>query len=158
MKEQFTRWFCGDGGAVHFAEVLWDACQKWDDAWDGDGNRVAIDNLLAWVAFGKEYHPFFLRNSALLRPALLQMWLSWQAANGLEATRQSDDDIAKAYMLRAGFYQVLHVMAWITGGTDHARVVGPEIFRAYGETLSDLRREFPLMPSAAQPKEGRFDA
>lgn len=160
MKELMLQWFCGNTAAVHFAEAVWDAAQKWDDMWDSEKpDRVANDDMLVWMAFSIDYHPFFMQHAAILRPVLLQMWLSWQGANALEATRQTEDDIAKAYMLRAGYYQMLHMMAWLIGGTAHARAMGPHIYRAYGETLADLRAEFPLFPSTPrQPEEGRFDA
>lgn len=138
MNDNFPRWFCGDEDACAFALVLWNAIQEWDDLHD-EGKCENHNALLSWLAFGKEYTPYFSANAHVLRPALLMMYLSWRAANVLE--RGSRDDVSKAYMLRAAFYQVLHVMAWLAGGDDHAAAVGPEIYRAYGETLDGLIEE-----------------
>lgn len=139
MNDDFPRWFCGDEAACGFAAMLWTAIQEWDDLHD-EGRCSNPDALLSWLAFGKEYTPYFAANAHVLRPALLVMYLSWRAANVLE---QGDEgDVVKAYMLRAAFYQVLHVMAWLAGGDDHAAAVGPEIYRAYGETPAELWREF----------------
>lgn len=138
MNEFFPRWFCNDERACDFAAALWTAIQEWDDLHD-EGRCKNHNALLSWLAFGKEYTPYFAENAHILRPALLVMYLSWRAANVLE--RGSRDDVAKAFMLRAAFYQVLHVMAWIAGGDDHAADVGPEIYRAYGETIEDLAQE-----------------
>lgn len=138
MNELFSKWFKDDEAAIMFARVLWTAMQEWDDLHD-DGKCENHNSLLSWLAFGKEYTPYFAANSHILRPALLIMYLSWRAANTLE--RGSRDDCDKAFMLRAAFYQVLHVMAWIAGGDDWAAEVGPEIYRSYGETAQGLWEE-----------------
>jgi hypothetical protein len=138
MEEHLREWFCGDESAVHFAAQLWRACHEWDDL--EDEGKCDHNSLLQWWAFGKEYHPFFSAHAALLRPSLLTMALSWEAANVLD---HEPDHIAQAYMLRAAIYQVWHLMAWIVGGGDHARKVGPAIYRFYGEheTLDQLKEE-----------------
>lgn len=139
LNDEFPRWFCGDEGACEFAATIWSVTQEWDDLID-EGTTPNVNALLSWLAFGKEYTPYFAAHAHILRPALLQLYLSWRAANVLE--RGSSLDREKAFMLRAGFYNVLHVMAWLAGGDDHAAAVGPEIYRAYGETLADLEKEF----------------
>ena len=138
MTETLFRIFKGDTGAVDFANVLWSAIQEWDDLHD-EGKCQNHNALLSWLAFGKEYTPFFAAHSHIMRPALLQMYLGWQTANTLE--RGSRDDVNKAYMLRAGYYQVLHMMAWIIGGDLWAAEVGPEIYRLYDETADGLWAE-----------------
>lgn len=139
LNDRFNEWFCGDADAVQFAVTLWEAIQQWDDLHD-EGKCENHNALLSWLAFGKEYTPYFAQNAHILRPALLMMYLSWRAANVLE--RGDMRDVEKAFMLRAAFYQVLHVMAWIAGGDDHAASVGPAIYREYGETPQQLWGEF----------------
>ena len=139
FRDKFVEWFKGDAGAVEFAEHLWEAAQKWDDIED-EGGCDSANSLLAWLAFGKEYTPFFAVNSHLLRPAMLTMYLQWTAANTLE--HGDRNDVNKAYMLRASLYTVFHVMAWITGGEKWAVEVGPDIYRTYGETADELWKEF----------------
>lgn len=138
MKDNFRRWFKDDEDAVHFALSMWQAAQEWDDIED-EGRCENHNALLAWLAFGKEYHPFFVQHSHILRPSLLQMYLNWRAANVLD--HGDRNDVAKAYMLRAGIYSVWHMMAWIIGGNDWAEEVGPEIYRSYGETPQDIWSE-----------------
>ena len=137
LESEFSRWFKGDAAAVDFAVQLWHAAQEWDDYEDeGQGdNRV-----FAWLAFGKEYHPFFMRHSHILRPAMLMMNLQWTAANVMDHGDKAD--VSKSYMLRAGIYSVWHVMAWLCGGHDWAAEIGPEIYRQYKETPEDLWKEF----------------
>jgi len=138
FEDRLSHWFRGHADAVHFAMTVWEVAQSWDDLKD-TGSSDQIENALSWLAFGKEYNPFFAQNAGILRPALLQMYLQWQAANSLE--RGSDADVEKAWMLRAGYYGVLHTIAWMIGGDGWARRVGPDIYRTYGETLADFKKE-----------------
>lgn len=139
MNDRFRRWFCGDENAATFAEQMWTALQEWDDIED-EGRCEDHNGLMSWLAFGKEYSPFFAAHSHMLRPAFLSLYLKWTAANVLDhGTKQ---DVEKSYMLRAEYYGLLHLMAWICGGDAHARAVGPEIYRSYGETVDDLLKEF----------------
>ena len=132
-----TRWFCGDADAVNFAVCLWHGAQAWDDLEDeGSADHNA---LISWMAFTKEYHPFFARHGSIMRPAMLSMYLKWRVANVLD--RGTRDDVAKSYMLRAGLYDVWHLMAWLTGGEAWAAEVGPEIYREYSETPDSLWKE-----------------
>ena len=93
FRDLFARWFKGDAGAIEFADHLWTASQEWDDLED-DGACHNHNSLLSWLAFGKEYTPFFAQNSHILRPAMLTMYLQWRAANVLE--RGDRLDVSKA--------------------------------------------------------------
>ena len=137
MNDRFRDWFKGDEAACHFAETLWTAAQEWDDLED-EGR--CDDRLLPWLAFGKEYHPFFHQHAHILRPIMLNMYLQWRAANVLD--RGSRSDVGKSYMLRAGIYGVWHAIAWIVGGDQWAVEIGPEIYRSYGETPDEIWQEF----------------
>lgn len=139
MNDRFVVWFKGDEEAVQFALSLWSAMQEWDDLHD-EGQCENHNALLSWLAFGKEFTPYFARNAHLLRPALLGVYLAWTASNELD--RGSREDVEKSYMLRAGIYGVWHLMAWIAGGDDWAVKVGPEIYRSYGETADEIWKEF----------------
>lgn len=139
LNDHFAVWFKGDNEACTFAAQLWTAAQEWDDLHD-EGSCENHNALLSWLAFGKEYTPYFARHAQILRPVFLTVYLQWRAANVLE--RGDEGDVAKAYMLRAGLYSMWHVMAWIAGGDDWAAEVGPEIYRSYGETPAELWKEF----------------
>lgn len=138
FNDLLARWLHGDGAAIGFVLQTWDAVQRWDDL--EDEGQTDHNPLLSWLAFGKEYQPFFAAHSQLLRPAMLQVYLQWRAANVLD--RGDRLDVAKSYMLRAQFYGVIHLCAWIIGGDDWAAEVGPEIWRSYGETPEDIWKEF----------------
>jgi len=139
MNEAFRSWFKGDEAACQYAEMLWTAIQEWDDLED-EGKCEKQNSLLAWLAFGKEYQPFFAQNSHILRPAFLSLYLKWTASYVLD--RGDESDVCKSYMLRAGYYDVLHLIAWICGGDEWAVQVGPEIYRSYGETPKEIWKEF----------------
>lgn len=137
LRPLFSEWFLGDAGAIRFASDLWVAAQEWDDLHDeGRGNHNAVLN---WLGFEAMRDPFLSANSHVLKPALLQMYLDWTAANALE--KGEEDDIAKAWVLRAGLYRVFHVVSWLIGGHEHALKCGPEIWRTYGETKQDFAEE-----------------
>lgn len=139
MNDRFRVWFKGDEEACTFAEQLWTALQEWDDLHD-EGRCENHNALLSWLAFGKEFTPYFARHAHILRPIFLSVYLQWRAANVLD--RGDEGDVVKAYMLRAALYSMWHMMAWIAGGDDWAAEVGPEIYRSYGETPAELWKEF----------------
>lgn len=138
LSDHFREWFRGNADAVAFAENAWSAAQDWDDL--EDEGRTRHNPLLFWLAFGKEYLPYFRAHADILRPVMMSVALQWSVANAYEAGRRSLD---KAFMLRAGIYGLFHTIALIEGGFDWAEQVGPMIYDMYAETLDDLRKEFP---------------
>lgn len=136
LEDHFHVWFRGDAAAVRFARAMWDVSQLWDDVVD---ERQASPVLLQWLAFGMDRDPFFMRHAADLKPAMRSVYLQWTTANVLE--QGVGDDIAKAFVLRAGIYGLWHFMAELVGGMDWAIEIGPEIWRQYGETLADFMLE-----------------
>lgn len=136
LEDRFREWFKGDADAVQFASLLWSATQEWDDV--KDEGQAPSDALMFWLSFGMEVDPFYSRFAHLMRPCLMSSYLRWQASNVLD---HEPDQVAKSYMLRAGIYDVWHMMAFIVGGHDWAVEIGPAIYREYGETVDELRKE-----------------
>ena len=139
FADKLGGWFRGNQDAVDFALCLYEAIQQWDDIED-EGQCEDHNAMIAWWAFDKEHMPFFARNAATLRPVLHLMYLQWRAANVLDHGTRADVD--KSYMLRAAFFGVLHMIAAISGGTQWAVEIGPEIYREYAETTDSLWKEF----------------
>lgn len=137
-NDPFPHWFKGDEAACDFAHNIWNVSQSWDDMLD-EGKSANINNVMQWIMFKKDDHPFFADYARILTPAMLVVFLQWQAANTLE--KGGEADVEKAYMLRGGIYSLYLVMAWIIGGNNWAAEIGPEIYRAYGETLTDFKKE-----------------
>jgi hypothetical protein len=127
----------GNEDAVAFATNALIASHDWDDL--EDEGRTAHNPLICWLAFGKEYDPYFRRHSDILRPIMLSAYLQWSVANAFEAKREY---IERSYMLRVGLMGLFHMIAFIEGGHDWAEQIGPKIYKADAETLDDLRKEF----------------
>lgn len=138
MREALSDWFLGNEDAIELACELFDLAQQWDDVVD-EGDTSKANPVLSYLGFRLNYRPFFARHENLLRPALLIAYLGWRDANVLERGDEADKE--KAFMLRAGIYDVFALMAWIIGGEDHSARVGPSIRRAYAERLADFLRE-----------------
>lgn len=139
MAPAVEKWLLGDPNAVYFVRCLWEAAQLWDDLEDKDNGEVDHNAVLSWLAFEELRNDWIAANAHVLKPAVLRMYLDWTAANTLE--RGSKDDKRKAYVLRASFWGVIHTLAWLVGGDVHARSIGPEIWRAYGQTLPQFLQE-----------------
>lgn len=142
------KWFLGDEEAVAFAGKLWQAAQIWDDIID-EGDTSQTNDLIQWLVWGVHLDPFYQRYEAWLKPAMLQMYLQWRDANVLE--RGTAEDVEKAWMLRAGVWGVFGLIAWLVGGEEHSKTVGPEIWRGYGETKQNILKEFGQCHSQQQP-------
>jgi hypothetical protein len=134
----FDAWFLGNADAIELANLLYDLAQQWDDVID-EGDVSKANSVLSFLAFRLNYLPFFAAHDYLLRPALLVSYLNWRDANVLEKGDEADKE--KAFMLRAGIYDVFSLMAWIIGGEIHSQTVGPSIRRAYSERLADYMAE-----------------
>lgn len=132
------RWMRGNAAAVRLAADLIEVAHFIDDLIDGDfvpparAARLARLMLLEIPA-----NAFYRENFSFLQPLLAQCWLQWQSSNVMEK-EQKPGDREKCYMLRASLYGLIHGMAVVVGGLDWAEEVGPEIYRAYGETMENF--------------------
>jgi len=116
------------------------ALHTWDDLIDKDPatpeeiNQAFLDCL------------FFIPESQLwdvtLRANLFNVYLRWQDANTIEANPEStDNDLAMAWMLRAGVYDIFVLIAAKLYGTAWAQQIGPDVRKFYGETLEQFIQE-----------------
>ena len=139
LSEHFKRWFKGDEEARRFALALWQAVQSWDDVID-NRDTSQVNSVVSFFAFEVERYPFYQVHCRWLKPALIQAYLSWEAANALEA-QPSGDDLNKAYVLRAQIYSVFHLMAWLIDA-DHGVELSADVWRSYSERFQDCSGEF----------------
>jgi hypothetical protein len=128
--------------AVSFLLTLWDLLQGLDD-WMDDTPTQKSDRLRTiWIAIvGLNAHPFFRKNDVGLLPAVGLMVLKWQAANVVETGREVDQ-LPKAYIWRAGYYDVVLQVVLIVHGPLAALDLAPTVLRMYGERLEDYLKEF----------------
>lgn len=119
---------------------VWRAIQVYDDVADGD--TVARDDLdrTIWASLvGLQINPFHMQNAASLVPVLALQILKWQASDVIE--RRGDAD-ARSYMWRAGYYDLVLLVALMIHGPEKATALGPIIMQMYGETFEDYMKEF----------------
>jgi len=140
LKEHLLN-IIGDKDAVSMCMQLWDVIQVWDDLTDGDPvSKEDIHAAFITSLIELPKNPFYAAFANELRPLLMSSILQWRVANEFEKGAE-DNDLNKAYMLRANFYNVVHYCAYIIYGADGAENVGPSILRLYGETLSEFKEE-----------------
>ena len=142
MTDALTRWFQGNGYAVRLALDIWSVIQVWDDLVDKDSEVGSdeINETFRKLIYTIPSNPFYAEHAHEFAPILHDMMIRWQIANTLEE-EQSDGDLEKAWMLRAGVYQVFVYIASKAVDPVWAAIVGPEIWRSYGETLPDFIAE-----------------
>lgn len=121
--------------AVVFVMKLWESIQFLDDVKDGDELKD-VDRNIYRVLVELPCDPFFQRNSAAIGPAMAVAFHKWRAANWAESQRT---DLDRAYMWRAGFYDVVLLCFVLTMPPDD---VPTEALMLYGETREDYVKEF----------------
>ena len=135
-------WFREDQDAVRLGVDLWNVMQVWDDLID-NRDEVPSDNInevFRRLIYDIPTNPFYAANAHELAPLLHSTMMQWQVANRFES-EQKDGDLHKAWMLRAGVYQLFVYIAALAVDSTWASVVGREIWRTYGETLEDFVEE-----------------
>lgn len=141
FEQHFTRWFFGDKNAVGYCLELVQISHVWDDLKDGDDpSRDRIDAAFEALLLDVPTNPFFAAHAGALTTMHRSVILQWHTANAFETARE-EPQLPKAYMLRAGLFQIFHMVAALKGGMTWARQLGPEIWRAYDETLEDVTQE-----------------
>lgn len=132
----------GTEDAVVFCGLLGEISQVLDDLVDGD-KAVAEDEIeraffLALIELPR--NPFYARHYAALNPMIQAAFAAWQDANVLE--RGNDHDKTLAFVLRDMLTDVAVACAYLIGGYEWAREVGPDIRRFFhDETLGTYLRE-----------------
>lgn len=124
--------------AQAFLLALWDAIQGLDDWHDG----TPADTFPAiWACLVQlPGNPFLAANATVLIPVMANMVLKWVAANAVEDARDQDQ-LDKAYVWRAGYYDVVLQTVLIVHGKD-AKDMAVHVMKLYGETREEYRGEF----------------
>jgi hypothetical protein len=139
LTRAFDRWFKGNEVAARFCADMTEIAHTWDDLVDADKPvpSAAADRIFRKMVLEVPANEFYRAHFGFLHPVMVMVWGQWSAANVMEA-KPLRGDREKAFMLRASLYQLFHACAVICGGLDWASLIGPEIYRFYGESLESF--------------------
>lgn len=127
--------------AVAFCMDVVAIAHAWDDLVDKDKDlsTAQINDAFFHAMFGIRMNPFYQKYQAYIEPVMINAILQWQDANTLETG--TDHEKHMAYMLRASILQLFNFCAYLVGGFQYAREVGPAMRNLYEETLESFMEE-----------------
>lgn len=126
--------------AVQWLLDLYHAFQIFDDFADGDAVERNDLNKLIWnTLVGMQQNSFYIQNSFRLLPVISVNILKWQASDTVERAGNAD---AKAYVWRAGYYDIALTVVEICHGSVFAAQNAHIVLGLYGETYDDYMKEF----------------
>lgn len=139
LSSAFERWFKGNEAAMRLCADMTEIAHTWDDLVDADKpvSAAIADRVFRKMVLEVPANEFYRANFGFLHPVMVMVWAQWDAANVLEE-QPFTGDREKAFMLRASLYQLFHACAVLCGGLDWAKLMGPEIYRFYGESLESF--------------------
>lgn len=142
LKPQLGVILKGNRDAVNYCLEMYRIIQVWDDLVDGDvpAGEQSIDSAFMASLVTIPSNPFFQQYSVYLIPTVLNCILQWQDSNKLEKSG-TDHDLHMAFVLRASYFQLVSMCAYIVGGPEWANGIGPSIRKLYSETLDDYMKE-----------------
>lgn len=123
---------------IDFFETL----QGLDDWYDGDDipqyeKLKVIYNCLVVLSS----NPFFLANHTRLHPLINSLILKWAGANAIEEEKD-EEELPKAFMWRAGFYDIVLEVVSIAHGFEIATCMSSYVLKMYGESFDSYKKEF----------------
>jgi hypothetical protein len=141
FKQLFHHIYKGDAHASQLSLAILHVLHTWDDIIDADVDLpdAMVNSAFLTVMTDISLSPLWDREMATL---LRSVYFRWQAANNYEADlASSDNDLAKAWMLRAGCYDFFVLIANKLYGDAWAEHISPVVYRYYGETLITFIKE-----------------
>lgn len=130
-REEVFSYICrGNESAAEFLRLVTDVAHVWDDLIDRDVDvdPETIDRALLTSLVFLPNNEFYRQNFNLLHPVLLAAVNNWRVANDLEAGGM-EDDLRIAFITRSSYIDLALQTAFIVGGFDWARTVGPTLRR-----------------------------
>jgi hypothetical protein len=119
---------------------FWSVIQGLDDWRDNDEvNPQEKEAVIYKVMFLLPNNPFFQYHSKELLPIVSNLVLRWIGANRLEDNRE---DLHKAYMWRAAYYDLILEVVRLVHGFEAAANASNFVAKLYGETFEDYVKEF----------------
>jgi hypothetical protein len=119
---------------------FWSVIQGLDDWRDNDEvSPQEKEAVIYKVMFLLPNNPFFQYHSKELLPIVSNLVLRWIGANRLEDNRE---DLHKAYMWRAAYYDLILEVVRLVYGFEAAANASDFVAKLYGETFEDYVKEF----------------
>lgn len=119
---------------------FWNVIQGLDDWRDNDEvSPQEKEAVIYKVMFLLPNNPFFQYHSKELLPIVSNLVLRWIGANRLEDNKE---DLHKAYMWRAAYYDLILEVVRLVHGFEAAANASDFVARLYGETFEDYVKEF----------------
>lgn len=142
FKVLFDAIYKSNDQAINISFKLLEIAHTWDDLIDKDkyldddeinkafiGSIFEIQNNPLWFQCGLNHH-------------VLNVYLRWRDANAIESDIDStDSDLIKAYMLRAGVYDIFVIIAYYLYGDSWAKEVGVTVRKFYAEDPNKFIKE-----------------
>ena len=126
--------------AAEWLMMLWNAIQLFDDVADEDPiERQDLDAVIWNTLIAMPQNSFFAAHSGTMLPIVSSMILKWQASDRTEREGNADE---KSYMWRAGYYDVVLIVAQLCHGVKWAMDNAHVVMHMYGETYAEYKKEF----------------
>lgn len=138
FSQLFETIYQGNADATKLSFDLLNIAHTWDDLIDKDKeitddaiNKAFLDSL-----YTVQLNPLYGLDIA---SSVLNCFLRWQDANAIEKDpRSTHNDLAMAWMLRAGLFDIFVLLATKLYGLSWAKEIGVAVRKAYGEKLNDF--------------------
>ena len=141
FKQLFAEIYKDDQHATEISLVILHVLHTWDDLIDRDVSisDSSINSAFMLALTTLSLSPLWDYEMATL---LKSVYFRWHAANVIEADlASSDNDLAKAWMLRAGCYDFFVLIANKLHGSAWAENISPLVYQYYGEELTAFIKE-----------------
>ena len=137
----FSQLYKNDMAATELSFMLLEVAHTWDDLVDKDKpvDTAEIDKAFLYSLQCIPMHPYW---TPAMHSMLSSVYLRWHAANCIESCSAStDNDLAKAWMLRASLYDLFEMLALQLHGIEWAKSQAVMLRLFYGEQLTDFIME-----------------
>ena len=113
-----------DKQALDYLITMSHLFRVWDDVWDQDAkvDRDVVDKLFTKLSFDLSRNEFFSKNRLALESFTFMAWNSWKDSNELKGN--DSETLARwAWYGRDLCNEIDILVAWLVGGTEHARSI-----------------------------------
>lgn len=136
-----ARCFKNNPHALDVVVKINDVCEIWDDLHDGD-RAVSLEEMngaFDTALLELPSNPFYRMHQDEYIVLMRSVRLAWHDSNVL--SKGSEHDRHMAYMLKQQITRIANYTAYLIGGMEWAKRVGPDICRLYDQPLEEYMKE-----------------